>query len=344
VRIDSPKSQYPMRKAYPDIDTFRLVAAILVIAIHTSPLTSFSGYTDFLLTRIVGRVAVPFFFMVTGFFLYKEEIIQRNKLISFLKKTSLYYLGAILLYLPVNWYSGYFKSNNLGFTVARDVLLDGTMYHLWYLPAAITGSIIAYYALKHLSLKGALLFTFCLYVAGVLGDSYYGITKTVPVLNGIYNGLFQVIDYTRNGIFFAPVFFVLGAMLKKRRCEFRMSIIFTVIFMVLMAVEGTILKDNNFMRHDSMYLLLIPLMYFLFSMLLHRRGTQNHGFRNISLIIYIIHPLIIVLIRGASKVLGIERWTVYNSLLHFILTAIFSVLIALIITTLKSKVRLRYHA
>ncbi|WOO37577.1 acyltransferase [Anaerocolumna sp. AGMB13020] len=329
------------KKAYPDIDVFRIVAAILVVAIHTSPLTSYNGYADFLLTRVVGRVAVPFFFMVTGFFLYDEVIIQRNKLNAFLKKTSLYYMGAILLYLPINWYSGYFNSEKLGSKIIRDVLLDGTMYHLWYLPAAVIGSIIAYYALKYLSLQGAFALTFVLYLLGMLGDSYYGLTKSIPALNGLYNNLFQVMDYTRNGIFFAPVFFVLGAMSKKRRCEFKKSLIFTVVCLLLMALEGTILKSNNLMRHDSMYLLLVPLMYFLFSMLLQRRGTQKRGFRDISLIIYIIHPLIIILIRGASKIAGIERWTVYNSLLHFLLTAIFSFLAGLVITNVLQKLRLK---
>ena len=50
------------------LDLFRLIAAFLVVAIHTSPLESVSAEADFFLTRIVARVAVPFFFMVTGQF------------------------------------------------------------------------------------------------------------------------------------------------------------------------------------------------------------------------------------------------------------------------------------
>lgn len=56
-------------KNYTGIDFFRLIAAILIITIHTSPLASFSATGDFILTRIVARVAVPFFFMTSGFFL-----------------------------------------------------------------------------------------------------------------------------------------------------------------------------------------------------------------------------------------------------------------------------------
>lgn len=43
------------------LDRFRLAAALLVVAIHTSPLTCLSPKADFLLTRVLARVAVPFF-------------------------------------------------------------------------------------------------------------------------------------------------------------------------------------------------------------------------------------------------------------------------------------------
>lgn len=50
------------------LDKFRLAGALLVVAIHTSPLTCISAEADFFLTRILARVAVPFFLMVTGQF------------------------------------------------------------------------------------------------------------------------------------------------------------------------------------------------------------------------------------------------------------------------------------
>ena len=51
------------------IDWLRLAAAILVIAIHTSPLADFSEAGDFILTRVLARIAVPFFFITSGYFL-----------------------------------------------------------------------------------------------------------------------------------------------------------------------------------------------------------------------------------------------------------------------------------
>ena len=43
------------------LDIFRVAAAALVVAIHTSPLADVSAGADFFLTRILARTAVPFF-------------------------------------------------------------------------------------------------------------------------------------------------------------------------------------------------------------------------------------------------------------------------------------------
>lgn len=56
-------------KEYAGIDVFRVVAAVLVAAIHISPLASYNELADMALTKIAARTAVPFFFMTTGFFL-----------------------------------------------------------------------------------------------------------------------------------------------------------------------------------------------------------------------------------------------------------------------------------
>lgn len=49
------------RRQYPGVDRFRLAAALLVVCIHTAPLSSYSEPWDFAL-RTLARVAVPFFF------------------------------------------------------------------------------------------------------------------------------------------------------------------------------------------------------------------------------------------------------------------------------------------
>ena len=130
-------------ESYSGIDYFRFIAALLIVAIHTSPLSSFSETGNFIFTRIVARVAVPFFFMTSGFFLISRYTCNAEKLGAFIKKTTLIYGVAILLYIPINVYNGYFKMDNLLPNIIKDIVFDGTLYHLWYLPASIIGAAIA---------------------------------------------------------------------------------------------------------------------------------------------------------------------------------------------------------
>ena len=76
------------------LDIFRVIAAVLVIAIHTAPLETISPAADFFLTRILARIAVPFFFMVTGMFTNFNE--PRRAII----KLSEMYLSVTALYIP----------------------------------------------------------------------------------------------------------------------------------------------------------------------------------------------------------------------------------------------------
>lgn len=100
-------------KDYVGIDYFRVVAAFLIVAIHTSLFASVSGTGDFIFTRIIARVAVPFFFMTSGFFLISRYACNTKKLWAFEKRTAIIYGMAILIYIPVNFYNGYFRMDDL---------------------------------------------------------------------------------------------------------------------------------------------------------------------------------------------------------------------------------------
>lgn len=125
------------KKTVPTLDLFRLAAVLLVVINHTSPLADVSAMADFWLTRVLARVAVPFFLMTTGYFLSRNHWAGVGRQ---LKKLCLLYGVCILLYLPVNLYAGSFTGPA---DVLRKLLVDGTFYHLWYFPATILGIVIA---------------------------------------------------------------------------------------------------------------------------------------------------------------------------------------------------------
>lgn len=326
-------------ESYSGIDYFRFIAALLIVAIHTSPLSSFSETGNFIFTRIVSRVAVPFFFMTSGFFLISRYTCNAEKLEAFIKKTTLIYGVAILLYIPINVYNGYFKMDNLLPNIIKDIVFDGTLYHLWYLPASIIGAAIAWYLVKKLNYPKALMVASVLYLIGLFGDSYYGITEKISCLNSLYTYIFQVTDYTRNGIFFAPIFFILGGFIADNRPQitFGKSFLGFAISLALMLGEAMILHHFALQRHDSMYVFLLPCMYFLFIVILHFKGKRLVSLRTASLIIYIIHPMMIVVIRLFSKLLHIQKLFVENSIVHYFAVCLTSVVFSVVLTTMWNK-------
>ena len=156
------------------LDLFRLAAVMLVVANHTSPLVSVSPLWDFWFTRVLARVAVPFFLMVSGYFLAKD---QWRRTGAFLKKTCLLYGAAVLLYLGLNWYNGGYGPAEW----VKKLLLDGTFYHLWYFPGVILGVLVAR-GLLRLGSRTALTAAGLLYLVGLGGDSYYGLTCQLPAV------------------------------------------------------------------------------------------------------------------------------------------------------------------
>lgn len=185
------------------LDLFRLATVVLVVANHTSPLVSVSPLWDFWFTRVLARVAVPFFLMVSGYFLAKD---QWRRTGAFLKKTCLLYGAAVLMYLPLNWYNGGYGPAEW----VKKLLLDGTFYHLWYFPGVILGVLVAR-GLLRLGPRTALTAAGLLYLVGLGGDSYYGLTCQLPALEALYGEISQIFAYTRNGLFFTPLFLLLGA-------------------------------------------------------------------------------------------------------------------------------------
>ena len=326
-------------ESYSGIDYFRFIAALLIVAIHTSPLSSFSETGNFIFTRIVSRVAVPFFFMTSGFFLISRYTCNAEKLEAFIKKTTLIYGVAILLYIPINVYNGYFKMDNLLPNIIKDIVFDGTLYHLWYLPASIIGAAIAWYLVKKLNYPKALMVASVLYLIGLFGDSYYGITEKISCLNSLCTYIFQVTDYTRNGIFFAPIFFILGGFIADNRPQitFGKSFLGFAISLALMLGEAMILHHFDLQRHDSMYVFLLPCMYFLFIVILHFKGKRLVSLRTASLIIYIIHPMMIVVIRLFSKLLHIQKLFVENSIVHYFAVCLTSVVFSVVLTAMWNK-------
>ena len=310
---------------YDGIDLFRMVAAFLAVAIHTYPLSSVSAELNFIMVHVFGRIVVPFFIMTTGYFLFPKYFDRSRQsfdaIFRFIRKIGLLYIGATLIYLPVSIYAGYYSGENVLFIFFQNLVIDGTFYHLWYLPAVILGALIVYILSRKCSLRLTFSVSIILFIIGMFGDSYYGLTVNIPFLHTAYETGFQVFSYTRNGLFYTPVFLVMGALIagQGRPLSKRVNTIGFIVSMILMSIEGTLLNHFGIPRHTSMYLTLLPCMFFLFGLIKSHQGKRSSFMRDTSMWIYILHPLLIIVLRGGARMIGLTDQLVQNSIIFFFL-------------------------
>lgn len=346
-------------REYGMLDIFRLAAAGMIVAIHTGPFSGISEKADTFLTYGAGRIAVPFFFMVTGYFVLSgmagrerggwsgsadgsEEMeagTEGKRIWQMVRHLVILYLLITLLYLPVSWYSGNLPKSVGG--IFKQLLFDGTFYHLWYLPAAIIGIGVSYLLLKYCGLKMAGVIAALLYLLGLFGDSYYGAVEQILPLKAFYELLFCGSTYTRNGIFFAPLFLILGAALavcptlltKSGVCFGFLASLSAMLFEVGMTA------NLGWQRHNSMYLFLPLVMFFLFE------GLSSIGLRafpvcrSISMWVYLLHPLCILLLRGAAGVIGQKEFLAEHTLVFYLLVCLLSAAAAILVTIISKKVK-----
>ena len=321
-----------MKEEKTNIDLYRLIAAFMIVAIHTYPFDGINENLDYFVTRVMFRIAVPFFLMITGYYLLPKAIKKKETLISYTKKILKIYFISILIYIPINIYMGDFKSINI-LKLIKDILVDGTMYHLWYFPALILGIWLTYYLIKNVTKKLLGIFISILYIIGLFGDSYYGLISNIQILKNIYKVIFSISSYTRNGLFYVPIFLYIGYIFNdekhkknnphpKTKISKKNNMLLITISLILMGLEGMLLYKFNIPKHTSMYIFLIPSSYLIFSFILEQDNKPDKKLRNIATWIYILHPFFIVLIRFAIKITHLENTFLNSNILNYILVSI----------------------
>ena len=66
------------------IDIIRIIMAVMVVALHTSPLLEYSAIMSYFPSQVLSRLGVPFFAAVAGYFYFKN--VNNSRVINSLKK------------------------------------------------------------------------------------------------------------------------------------------------------------------------------------------------------------------------------------------------------------------
>lgn len=292
------------------LDLLKFLCTFLVICIHC-PFPSEAG--EYFVTLC--RVAVPVFFMITGFFypLNSDAASDRRRI----KKILRLVIGANLLYLCWNCLreivvgEGLFQYLSSTITVKsilQFVCLNESPFHshLWYLGAILYVLIIAVLA-KRLKL------TYVLYIVTPF-------LLLCDIVFGRYSLLFLHRDLSyvllRNFLFVGTPYFYIGTMLRKKTPVIKKSllVILVVLFSVTSMLERYALIRFDLLSQREHYISSTFLAITLFLLFRNINTDRKIGKieqlmakvgREYSAGVYIVHPIFLGILSAMASYLGI---------------------------------------
>lgn len=285
-----------VNKEYRLVDVVKMVMAIIVIAIHTHPQLSSGSTLVIQASELLYSLAVPFFFMASGFLLFKKIDLPldddgNQRIKRYLLKIVKLYLLWTAIYLPlsvlgfVNDGTSLLKS---ALIFIRNVLFVGENYMswpLWYLLALIVAVLIIWGLLKlRISRKAILLLSIITAFIGV-GLNYCHENGTLQTLTDAY---FSIFVKTRNGLFVGFMYVALGMI-----CSYgHKNALLVEIICLILGVVGLAL---NFPLANAF------VVYALFSCVSRIDGKvirrESAQFcRSLSTIVYLIHMYFVALL------------------------------------------------
>ena len=291
------------KRQYAVIDIARYVSALLVVCIHTFPFLEVSETFNTYWIHSVCRMAVPFFFTTSGYFFFRNysdenEELNEERFKKSIKRLLKIYLIWTVIYLPYTIFDYIHQGAKIYSIIAylRDVVLNGSYYHLWFLPALMLADVIVYYSFKNKGLEFTLKLTFGAYIIGYLINVYTPLWEVIPGISFLFGFFTKVFTTARNGIFFGPIFVAIGLLLARtKRLPKNTSLIGFGISFVLLVLEVTLYRKLGILRDlTSMYLTLIPAIFFLVNYLLKVNMPYKQMYtilRHDSLLIYTSHIL-----------------------------------------------------
>lgn len=249
----------------------------------------------------ISTIGVTSFFIISGFLLYKKPV-NKERLKKQVFRILKLYGCWIVVYLPLIYYEYLKHSVDISHAFvefAQRAVFDGTYYHLWYLPSLIVAMCIVY--IMRNRRFTLMVVTMGLMIIGILANTY---GLRFPKM---YYTIFLT---TRNGLFMG---------------SFLVAIMFLYLEGVLVSKYDSQITINMTFSTVMVAVVLVGLMISQLQM------NVSKTVRNVSTLIYFIHPWIIFLV-----VLLEHFGIVLNASIKAIITMFISVLVAFVVAKMTN--------
>jgi surface polysaccharide O-acyltransferase-like enzyme len=293
----------------------RLIAMFAIIALHSQVFMTYLlmedipvfGYAFNQFTRF----AVPFFFILSGYFIQPKLTVAPLKTVQSYSAPLLkiWLVWSVLcLAMPFNWKkvaeSGYLAERTGYWSWLTqnplNAIMEGGMVHLWFIPALIIAVAIIGLLVHFNKTRWLIPVAVILYLYGLAGGSYQTLTEVWTPF------------FTRNGPFFSTLMLVIGFELRRRSITLSSTkaIILLVLGFVIHFSEAYWLTsfDVPFNLHD--FLIGTPLIGIgMFFLLLSKPKLGDHPITfTLSkhvLGIYVCHLLFVVVFLNITGMMGL---------------------------------------
>lgn len=333
------------------VDFFRLVFVIGIAAIHIF-YQDVDNIWYYFIVNVLARLGVPFFFLVSGFFLQKK-LDDFGKIKTYLFRIMQLYLVYTLLYLPQTIYKYIEGGNSLLSNILdfiRNFFLTGSYTQLWYFVGLMVATLLLYWLVKKLGLsdKKIAILVLVLYVIGTVMNAYITpLKESFDVTIGEVATLdkkyllpwlyFKIFSTTRNGLFFGLPYLFFGYLIAKNKhriCR-KNYFLLSVISFIVMTCEAFVVRNIFSGYRQDMLFTLLPTSIFVFLFILFidcKSNTKNirtaKHCRHLSVLYFGLHLFISFCVSGILKIIfNIEL----NSIIRFLVSMVLNYIVAEII-------------
>lgn len=293
--------------------------------------------------HIFFRIAVPFFFIASGFLYGKNYINNKQNLKGItknqIKRLIIPFVFWMLISLP---YIILTTKSDSTLDLVIEIIKKVIFYPwgaLWFILALIVSIIIEYWVLKKGKLKIAICIGVILYIICLLGNSYYFLLEGTP-FQRIMDLYRTFCITTRNGIFEAFPIFTLGVYIatKEKNIE-KISknkiIICYIIALLIEIFEVTYIRTKEYRDDHSLFFttIVIASLLLIFCIKFKRvriKKLDTKILRNLSTSLYFMHSPII-------NYLSLLHIYIWGSYLLFTILVVAIIIINLILYKINNK-------
>ena len=350
---------FPVRKTYYSMDVAKMICALLIISAHVSPFgIVVKGETvqriNFALQNILARTPTPFFFVCTGFLLFRNqdpEHLNMDKIRRCALRLAGRYAVWSLVYLPLSIALLFEDERGLKhaiFSYIRNFFLTSSYRHLWYLnAAAFAVALTGFFLWRKFRPAHVVAISFAFYLAGLLEQSWFGfllpLREQAPQVWSLLVLVKKVIVTTRNGLFDGFFYVALGMGLALgcfRVLSRKKALAGLLVSLTALTLEAGLLERFGSIRGYDMYLCSAFCCFFGFQAMMAdgSRRFWHPAFRSLSALMYYVHLMMLELVKALLQ--GHER--ALSSPLPFLMTVATSVLVSLFIMEMSRKEKGRW--